>query len=379
MSARTTIIFTVATAIFLLVGCGAPTANTTRQTVVVNAHAKPKNKSKGNHTLKTDPSMAHTNLQLNPNSLYMISKSTGWDFSRLQATPTLNGVVLRTDDGGKTWHNCTPTSVSAQETFAGGLAVSDSEAWLFVSAGKKTLLYHTTDGGASWTSTSIPKSYLIADLRFSDAQHGWLLASQGSAAGQEPIDLYYTSDGGKTWSQILSKTESNKLLLGNRTGVTFINRTTGWITVDSGQHPGQVEVYVTHDGGHSWALQTIPVSTILQKHYAYPLAPIFTSSQVGIMPVTFDDGTTVIYTTENGGQDWNSTKPVPVSNVVNVSYDGQTVYVTDGKSVYDSRDNGQSWVKWKGTIGASDQIGDVTAQGVYVVKKGGSEVVDIPF
>ncbi|WDL96442.1 YCF48-related protein [Alicyclobacillus sp. ALC3] len=239
------------------------------------------------------------------------------------------------------------------------------------------MLFYTSNGGTSWTSTSIPKPYILADVSFSDAHHGWLLASQGPATAQEPIDLYHTSDSGKTWSQVLSKAESNKLLLGIKTGMAFVNSSTGWITVDNGQHPGQVVLYITHDGGHSWQLQSVPVPRSLKKYYARPLAPTFSSAQKGLMPVVFSNGKTVIYTTQNGGQSWQSSTPVPVSQVVSMSVVKGTIYLTDGTTIYDSNDNGQSWGRWHVVIKSGEQIGDVTANGAYVAGNGDVSIVEL--
>ncbi|UNO50470.1 WD40/YVTN/BNR-like repeat-containing protein [Alicyclobacillus acidoterrestris] len=377
MPSKTMMIITIVTATVLLAGCGASNSSV----VVPNfpaAQPKTTTNSVATPTGNTSTSNSTSTLQINANSLFMTSKSTGWNFPAFQGDPILNDAVLHTHDSGKTWHNSTPAGVASQYTFAGGLAVSDSEAWFVASTGQKTMLYHTTNGGASWTSISVPKSYIIGELSFTDSQHGWLLASQGPAVGQEPIDLYSTSDGGKTWSRILSKTVSNKLLLGNKTGITFVNSTTGWLTVDSGQHPGQVGLYVTNDDGRTWGLQNVPVPTNLQKNYAHPLAPTFSSSQMGFMPVIFNNGSTVIYTTQNGGQTWSPTTPIPISQVVRVSLTGGTIYVTDGQTVYYSHDNGLNWEKWKGKVKSGGQIGAVTPNGAYVVGNGGSRVTNIP-
>ena len=269
--------------------------------------------------------------------------------------------------------------LSSKDIYSGGLAVNNLAAWLVVATPRrKTILYHTTNGGSSWTSTSLPKTYPIAYLSFVDARHGWLLASQGPANGQEPIELYRTSDGGKTWSQTLSKTESLKLLGENKTGITFVNRTTGWLTLDFGIQAGVVGAYVTHDAGYHWNPQAIPIPAGLRKHYAQPFPPEFSSPHVGLMPVVFDNGKTIIYRTENGGQMWYPTTPIPISQVVSMSSSDGTSYVTDGKSLYDSSDEGRTWGKWIGKVKPGDQIVYAAKYGVYVVTGGGSKALNIP-
>ena len=265
------------------------TASLPKPTVASRPTATPKTTTTrvAKKTTKGSSPKTTNAIQLNPYVLFMTSKSVGWDFLN-QYSPTLHGAVWRTEDGGKKWGNRTPHPVSSKDIYAGGLAVNNLAAWLVVATpSRRTILYHTTNGGSSWTSMSLQKTYPIAYLSFVDAQRGWLLASQGPANGQEPIALYRTSDGGMTWSQILSKTVSLKLLGENKTGITFVNRTTGWLTVDFGIQAGVVGVYVTHDGGSHWNLQPIPIPTELRKHYAQPFPPKFSSPHVGLMPVAF--------------------------------------------------------------------------------------------
>lgn len=98
----------------------------------------------------------------------------------------------------------------------------------------------------------------MAWISFIDSETGWIIASPGPATGQEPSDLYYTSSGGKAWSKIASTSMGLPLNHG-KTGISFVDAETGWITIDNGLHVGQVSLYVTHDGGHTWSPQLVPV------------------------------------------------------------------------------------------------------------------------
>jgi photosystem II stability/assembly factor-like uncharacterized protein len=106
------------------------------------------------------------------------------------------GVIMRTDDGGKTWTTQRDDATVREFFFCGpstGYAV-----------GGVTLL-RTTDGGDSWLDVT-PSDGRIVDLRsvyFVDADCGWIVgqASDRTAGGRTYAVslLFRTVDGGDTW------------------------------------------------------------------------------------------------------------------------------------------------------------------------------------
>ncbi len=108
------------------------------------------------------------------------------------------GRVDRTTDAGTTWTTLwRPTAPVVQ------LAAFGSEEAIAVTcppSGAECTLWHTGDGGTSWTAVGSTR----AAVSFSDPQHGWRLVAEppppGTAVGGPgAAAIQRTSDGGRSW------------------------------------------------------------------------------------------------------------------------------------------------------------------------------------
>lgn len=299
-------------------------------------------------------------------SLHMVSSKTGWDFAEVPGDTF--GVVLRTVDGGQTWNDVTPPQLmNKQSTFAGGLSLNANDAW-FVSGPSMTRgdasVFRTSDGGKTWSKVKLARNYEMTWISFVSPRTGWILASRGAALGMEPSDLYYTKNGGITWSKI-DGAEGNLPLSKVKTGLSFENVKTGWMTIDNEVQFGRVSLFVTRDGGYTWAPESLSVPSQIQNHhYAHPKAPVFSSATDGVLPVYFDGGTqSILYFTTDGGETWVPSSPVNLKKISHVAVANQgTIWVTDGHSLYVTTTSGHSWRNLSsGISGESDIIGLYTA------------------
>jgi len=137
------------------------------------------------------------------------------------------GIVLLSDDNGKTWRQAESVPVSVALT--GVQFVSDTEGWAIGHAG---VVLHTTDGGNTWSrqldgrrigdiavdearaleAAGMDIGRLMRDaellvqdgpdkpllgLYFADALHGWVVGAYGIALA--------TADGGKSWQGIMHR------------------------------------------------------------------------------------------------------------------------------------------------------------------------------
>jgi len=97
----------------------------------------------------------------------------------------------------------------------------------------------TTDGGASWTSRSIPAGFPRA-LSFVDPRHGWaLMQSLGTLPGQLDVLVFRTDDGGQTWNHTPVSATSI-------TSWEFIDSTTASLGTFNG------DILRTSDAGRTW-------------------------------------------------------------------------------------------------------------------------------
>jgi len=236
------------------------------------------------------------------NKLFMIDASNGWAMG--------NSYILRTNDGGVTWHNVTMPGVSGN--FTGSYFPSSNTGWVLtgfpgVNSGS---LYRTTDGGFNWTHYDVP--FNNGGIQFLDNTHGFVLSSLGVAMNKEAVAIYQTSDGGATWVRkfhndpTIPGAGTSLPLGGHKNGMTFRDGTHGWIGEDTPE--ASVYLYKTADSGATWARQ--PVA--LPAGYGSPLAvsttaPTFFGANDAVLPVwiTIDSGRDLfIYTSHNGGATW---------------------------------------------------------------------------
>ena len=287
-------------------------------------------------------------------SLHMIDATTGWALA--------GKVVLLTSDGGMHWKDVTPPGYSLT---SGSVldALTASQAWIAIpeSNNSATRILRTTDGGQSWHSATIPTGQSgtrVAQITFVNAQDGWILANRGGAITAEVASIYRTTDGGKTWVNVANALAASTdgpapghlPFGGAKSGISFLNASTGWIT-GTVLVPGLTWLFVTHDGGSTWNQQKLLLPSGLPSGQLSLRPPLFFSATEGILPVSFSNSAsgasiaTVIYTTHDGGASWNSTTPVPAAlSAVDFS-DMQHGWVTDGTTLYVTNDGGQHWTK----------------------------------
>jgi photosystem II stability/assembly factor-like uncharacterized protein len=112
--------------------------------------------------------------------------------------------LFGTSDGGNTWtHLSGSLEVSASSTpelqldglhrpgYLGALSfTSTNDGWIAL---QRLGLLHSTDDGRTWRMTDVGAESRLSPLRFIDIEHGWVM---------DNLNLWITSDGGDTWTQL---------------------------------------------------------------------------------------------------------------------------------------------------------------------------------
>lgn len=195
--------------------------------------------------------------------------------------------------------------------------VNAKTGWSAFRNGESLCVARTSDGGAHWATTVLPRlSYGAneAHLAFIDAQRGWLLALSSPATSKMGKALFRTENGGQSWQKIADSQELNTLPSGGLypDDLTFRNPNDGWIVGEYRGFP-DFPLLVTHDGGVTWHYQTFCVPAEFQNGgYGNSRLPIFfASSPVGVLPVEFHNHSNhqnlealAIYLTRDGGATW---------------------------------------------------------------------------
>ncbi len=160
------------------------------------------------------------------------------------AVPTTSNIFLGTDaglwvstDGGASWDQVTFPDNGDGTPVESIVFTSQSEGWLLID----DELYHTTDGGQIWTDTNV-----------SGKAQAWPSASNGfvveisSNYGDTSSSARYTTDGGATFSNSSSFPQD----VGSVNSIVFSSLSQGVLGSDQA-------IFVTSDGGNTWANQTI--------------------------------------------------------------------------------------------------------------------------
>jgi photosystem II stability/assembly factor-like uncharacterized protein len=276
------------------------------------------------------------------NDLQMLDASNGWAIG--------NGTIMRTDDGGTSWLDVSPSGFSSSDVIDGRYFSDASNGWVILSGTSLTTgtLYHTTDGGRIWSSTATP--FGEASLQFIDPTDGWALVGLGAGMSHEAVAVFRTSDSGKTWNQVfiddptVSGSSDSLPLVGDKNGIVALDGNRGWVT---GAQPSSdfIYVYLSQDGGSSWTQQNLAMPSGYAGAMTNAFLPRFFGVSTGILPVglSLDTPGTVFYLSSDGGLTWKPSTPVAHNGKYSIA-SKVDFFLWDGGPVLSiSHDAGTTW------------------------------------
>uniref|UniRef100_A0A7V3VU03 T9SS type A sorting domain-containing protein n=1 Tax=candidate division WOR-3 bacterium TaxID=2052148 RepID=A0A7V3VU03_UNCW3 len=190
------------------------------------------------------PSGTNSNLE----DVDFVDVNHGWVVGGARDLNPNDAVILKTEDGGNTWNNVTPTYLNLGIDLFKRVSSPDSlicyaTAQDTVGSGSHFYILKTTDGGNTWTVLPAPTYTLPTSIYFINSDMGW-------TAGEldySPMVLH-TSDGGNSWT-VQGWYNYN----GGPTRIFFCNSQQGFVaggTEDSPTTRGYI--MTTTDGGNSW-------------------------------------------------------------------------------------------------------------------------------
>lgn len=236
-----------------------------------------------------------------------------------------NGFVVHTSDGGITWETVSipgDCSILTDVDFW-----STSEGWIsgdgYASSSSQPVVFHTADGGISWSIDTLQTPDCSSEYNY-----GWTVFAFDDGCcywGGENGLFLSTQDGGASWD-LITRSESYYFMR----DVFFIDQNSGWAV-------SRNAVIRTQDGGASW--DNITPSGIT----SWGLRTVFFNPDGLNGWVAGDDG--FIMRTTDGGQNWDELTFGIDSDIVDVAFNSSgfgiaTAFYSD---VRQSSDWGVTW------------------------------------
>ena len=280
-------------------------------------------------------------------NFHFINELDGWGITGTQ--------IVRTNDGGITWYNVTPPDVTETGYGVRHFALDANHAWVqipdFNNFPNSGFLYRTEDGGLTWTTSETP--FTGGDLKFLDANNGWMLADLGVGAGSNAVAVYRTDDGGGNWMLAYTNdpnqaNSGDSLPLGGlKGGIAPLNTQTAWV-YGVVYAPGSVYLFRSEDGGKTWSHVTsapLPEGAENAELSIDQLAFLTPNDGMMAMRVTSDEGKMAIYISNDSGDTWLLT-PTLIPGGGSVDFLSATeAVIYNGEQFYVTHDAAQTWNK----------------------------------
>ncbi|MBV9960690.1 MAG: T9SS type A sorting domain-containing protein [Parafilimonas sp.] len=243
--------------------------------------------------------------------------------------------VYKTSNKGQTWiklNLSTGLQYASSSRFEKSYFVNADTG--FVTSSYPELIHHTYDGGQTWDTINLSKTYdydVAGDLQFINRDTGFITINQFSSGASGSI--IKTINGGLTWKKIWEPIIDLHEYFDK---ICFLNNDTGYATRYS-------ELYKTTNGAKTW-------KKIYSSPDYYKLTGVaFTSTQRGF--IADEDGN--IISTNNGGKKWKTSRPDSYVQGINTLkfYNAAIGYFTAGNQfgttdygfIYKTIDSGKTW------------------------------------
>jgi photosystem II stability/assembly factor-like uncharacterized protein len=297
---------------------------------------------------------------VSPTGSYSLVQTVGLADAEVAWAASSTGIYVSTDRGSD-WRTVTPPNLADQDVVEriGALsAVGADDLWLVLvdvpglvpyeasvdGSDRGAGIDRSTDGGRTWTFASLPGCLQSCganlSVSFTDAQHGFATIGPGESG---PTLLFSTVDGGATWVRAGDLPDLGSILVdapGSSPQMEFVTAEDGWV------------VTRTTDAGSSWSHATgLPT----QNHY---LLPTFFGRQDGVVLATSQTSThqsSSVYITVDGGATWAARRLPHIPGLAGykpgglqfrfAAIDRSSWKIDVGSTIYSTRDAGRRWLR----------------------------------
>lgn len=255
--------------------------------------------------------------------LTMLDERTGWGLS-------LENEVLFTTDGIEHFETLKSYETASPDRFVSAAFLDSRTAYtaFFSPHDNQLIIDHTSDSGDSWRQTRINfKDYSdICDagslfLSFSDGQHGYLLCCSTPAAGLMTKLLFFTDDGGESFS-FTADLALTDTIAGYPQGITAVSEDNLYIAVT--YHGIDSYLYQSSDRAKTWTSVDIFPRTA-DVNYVDGYAPVFDANNENgaiLLKIVGEQTTFQLFTTHDGGGHWAPGSEIRCNHPLSYSISG---------------------------------------------------------
>jgi photosystem II stability/assembly factor-like uncharacterized protein len=258
--------------------------------------------------------------------------------------------------------------------------VGTGETWTRNSVSIGDGIYKSTDGGETWTKAGLEKSERISQIMVSPKDSNTVYACVPGALWSDSPDrgLYKTTDGGKTWKQIL---KGANLSTGCTTMAidptnpeimfagTWDFRRKGWEYRSGGDGPDKPSasgLFRSTDSGNTWTEVTTEANKGFPKKPFGRLAVAIAPSNAKRVYAFVESTESALFVSDDGGTTWDKRdksnwmvwRPFYFANLIVDPKNPDRIFKTDGALIM-SVDAGRSFAVVGGFVGAHGDVHDV--------------------
>ncbi|HXW55308.1 MAG TPA: hypothetical protein VEJ67_06145 [Candidatus Cybelea sp.] len=242
--------------------------------------------------------------------------------------------------------------------------VGTGESWTRNSVSIGDGMYRSTDGGDSWTNMGLQNSERIAKILIDPHDGNTVYACVPGKLWSDSDDrgVYKTTDGGKTWSQILKganrSTGCSMMSMSSRDSKTiFVGmwdfRRKGWTFRSGGEGPSQPSgsgLFMSTDGGANWTDLNEKSARGLPPKPWGRIAVTVAPSNPGVVYALVESAASALYRSSDGGKTWERRdasqmmvwRPFYFANLIVDPKNENKIYKPDGGLIL-STDGGKSF------------------------------------
>jgi photosystem II stability/assembly factor-like uncharacterized protein len=298
-----------------------------------------------------------------------------------------SGGVWKSDDGGTRFRPVFDEqpvqsigAIALDPKNAKNVWVGTGESWTRNSVSIGDGIYKSTDGGETWTHAGLANSERISQIVVSPKSSDTIYACVPGPLWSDSPDrgLYKTTDGGKTWKQVLKgsnlSTGCTTIALDpNDSNVVFAGlwdfRRKGWEYRSGGKGPDQPSgsgLFRSADGGATWTEITPENNKGFPKKPYGRLAIAIAPSNPKRVYAFVESPDSALFVSDDGGLTWDKRdksnwmvwRPFYFANLIVDPKNPDRVFKTDGALIL-SEDGGKSFAMVGGFVGAHGDVHDV--------------------